>query len=44
LREAVKIMAKTQFGNDLSEEQIDNITAFLRSLTGEVPEILQKPL
>ena len=42
LREAVKIMAKTQFGNDLSEEQIDNITAFLRSLTGEVPAVIRQ--
>jgi len=42
LREAVKIMAKTQFGNELSEEQIDNISAFLRSLTGEVPEVLRR--
>jgi cytochrome c peroxidase len=43
LREAVKIMGKTQFNHDLSEEQIDNITAFLRSLTGEVPKVLQEP-
>lgn len=43
LREAVKIMAKTQFNNDLSEQQIDSITAFLRSLTGEVPAVLRTP-
>jgi cytochrome c peroxidase len=43
LRDAVRIMAKTQFGNELSEEQLNNITAFLRSLTGEVPAVLQKP-
>lgn len=42
LREAVTIMAKTQFGNKLSDEQLDNITAFLRSLTGEVPEVLRE--
>lgn len=41
LREAVKIMGKTQFGNELSEVQIDNITAFLRSLTGELPAVLR---
>ena len=41
LREAVKIMGKTQFKKDLDEEQIDEITAFLRSLTGELPAVLK---
>jgi cytochrome c peroxidase len=43
LREAVRVMGKTQFKHDLNEEQIDHITAFLRSLTGELPEVLQTP-
>lgn len=43
LREAVKVMGKTQFNNDLNEDQIDHITAFLRSLTGELPSVLQTP-
>ena len=42
LREAVTIMGTTQFGKTLSEEQIDTITAFLRSLTGEVPKVLRE--
>ncbi len=42
LREAVKVMAKVQFSNDLSEEQITNIVAFLNSLTGDLPLILRE--
>jgi len=45
LREAVKIMGRTQFKDrELNEEQIDELTAFLRSLTGEVPVVLKKGL
>ncbi|MFP4043831.1 MAG: cytochrome-c peroxidase, partial [Rhodosalinus sp.] len=39
LRTAVDIMASSQLGADLSDEEIDEITAFLGALTGEVPEI-----
>lgn len=41
LRKAVKVMGKTQFNFDLTEEQIDAIVAFLNTLTGETPAILQ---
>lgn len=37
LKEAVKIMAKTQLDRDLSTKEIDSIVSFLSSLTGEVP-------
>jgi cytochrome c peroxidase len=40
LRTAVGIMATSQLGADLDDAQIDAITAFLGSLTGEVPEIV----
>lgn len=40
LRTAVEIMAKSQLGADLSEEQIDDITAFLEALTGEQPQVV----
>jgi cytochrome c peroxidase len=38
LAEAVKVMAKLQLNKDLSEEEIDDIVAFLNALTGEFPE------
>ncbi|GCD80059.1 cytochrome-c peroxidase [Schleiferia thermophila] len=38
LGKAVKIMATTQLGRDLSNEQVNDIVAFLRSLTGEIPK------
>ncbi|MCT4583049.1 MAG: cytochrome-c peroxidase [Flavobacteriales bacterium] len=37
LEDAVQIMARTQLGKTLSSSEIENITAFLNSLTGEVP-------
>ncbi|POF32138.1 cytochrome-c peroxidase [Roseibium marinum] len=39
LKQAVGIMASSQLGADLSEEQIDAIVAFLRTLTGERPSV-----
>jgi len=39
LAEAVDIMAKAQTNNFLSEEEVDDIIAFLKSLTGRIPEI-----
>lgn len=38
LEEAVKVMAKTQLGKELSEAQVADIVAFLNGLTGEFPE------
>jgi cytochrome c peroxidase len=40
LRTAVSVMATSQLGADLDDTQIDAITAFLGSLTGEVPEVV----
>ena len=39
LAEAVRVMAKTQLNKDLSDAEVADITAFLRALTGEYPEI-----
>ena len=41
LEDAIKAMGKAQFGFDLSETQIRQIAAFLRSLTGDTPKILR---
>jgi cytochrome c peroxidase len=38
LKEAVIIMAKVQLDYDLSPQEADNLTAFLKSLSGELPE------
>lgn len=38
LAEATRIMAFTQLGRELDEEQVDKIVEFYRSLTGEIPE------
>jgi len=38
LNEAIKVMAKTQSNKELSDEQINDIEAFLESLTGEFPQ------
>jgi cytochrome c peroxidase len=38
LDEAVKVMGKLQLNKDLSNEEIDDIVAFLNALTGEFPE------
>jgi cytochrome c peroxidase len=39
LEEAVEIMGVAQLGEDLSKDQIADIAAFLRTLTGEIPRI-----
>jgi cytochrome c peroxidase len=39
LEEAVRIMAKVQLRKDLSEQQVADIVAFLKTLTGELPVI-----
>lgn len=38
LPDAVKIMGKTQLNKDLSQEQVEDIVAFLNALTGEFPK------
>ncbi len=40
LKTAVAIMATSQLGADLNDDEIEAITAFLGSLTGEVPQIV----
>jgi cytochrome c peroxidase len=39
LRQAVAVMGTSQLGTQLSDGEIANITAFLRSLTGEMPTV-----
>ena len=39
LAEAVRVMAKTQLNRDLPDADVEDIVAFLGSLTGEYPEI-----
>ncbi|MGK7346736.1 MAG: cytochrome-c peroxidase [Candidatus Nitrospinota bacterium M3_3B_026] len=39
LRKAVRIMGWTQLGEKLTDDEIGAITAFLKSLTGQAPEI-----
>jgi cytochrome c peroxidase len=45
LESVVWIMGKIQLGKDLTQLQIDDIVAFLKSLTGKIPEdALKVPL
>jgi cytochrome c peroxidase len=44
LEEAVAVMSVSQLGADLSESQVDDIAAFLRTLTGEIPEVVHPAL
>lgn len=37
LPEAVKVMASVQLGDDLSDSDVESITAFLKTLTGDLP-------
>ena len=39
LEQAVAVMGLTQLGADLSDDDVVAIAAFLRSLTGTIPEI-----
>lgn len=39
LKRAVAVMGKTQLGQDLTAPEIDKITAFLGSLTGDQPQL-----
>ena len=38
LRDAVWVMGKIQLGRELTKSQIEGMVAFLKSLTGEIPE------
>ncbi len=38
LEEAVRMMGRHQFGKEISDEDIADIVAFLKSLTGELPD------
>jgi cytochrome c peroxidase len=40
LKEAVKIMASIQLGNEVTDEEADKIVAFLKTLTGRQPEVV----
>lgn len=44
LKEAVKVMAKTQLDKDISEKQAISIVAFLNTLTGERPQVVAPKL
>ena len=39
LRQAVAVMGASQLGIELSEAEVDKITAFMHALTGEQPEV-----
>ncbi|MDO5620194.1 MAG: cytochrome-c peroxidase [Paracoccus sp. (in: a-proteobacteria)] len=39
LRQAVQIMSDSQIGTEMSDEDADNIVAFLHALTGDQPEV-----
>ncbi|MEM8609300.1 MAG: cytochrome-c peroxidase [Myxococcota bacterium] len=43
LEETVMIMGKYQLGRDLDKQQVDDIVAFLKSLTGELPAHARPP-
>jgi cytochrome c peroxidase len=38
LPQAVRIMGKLQLGKSLSDPQVNDLIAFLNSLTGEIPK------
>jgi cytochrome c peroxidase len=45
LEEAVKLMAANQLGKKLNQNQLEDIVAFLESLTGKIPrEYITKPI
>jgi cytochrome c peroxidase len=45
LQDAIRIMGKVQLGRTLTEQQVQEITFFLKSLTGQIPEdALKVPL
>lgn len=40
LKEAVQIMSSSQIGTELTPEQVDDIVAFLHTLTGDQPQVV----
>lgn len=44
LEEAVKIMAEIQLGESLSDEEVSQIVAFLKTLTGQMPDVKRPKL
>lgn len=44
LEEAVAIMGVAQLGRELKDEEVADVAAFLRTLTGEVPEVVHPTL
>ena len=44
LRDAVEIMTEHQLGRYMSEEEIEDIVTFLKSLTGQIPDIVKEKL
>ena len=44
LRQAVAVMGTSQLGANLSEDEIDRITSFLGSLTGDIPSVVYPAL
>jgi cytochrome c peroxidase len=42
LEDAVRIMGKVQLGSDLTKSQLEDIDAFLQSLTGRIPDDAMK--
>ncbi len=42
LGEAIQYMARHQLGEHLTPEEVDLLTLFLKSLTGELPEVLKR--
>jgi len=39
LRQVVAVMGTSQLGTQLTDDEVDKITAFLGSLTGEQPKV-----
>ena len=39
LPQAVAVMGTSQLGTELTDDEVDKITAFLASLTGEQPKV-----
>jgi len=39
LKVAVQIIAESQLGQELNDREVDQIVAFLHSLTGKMPEV-----
>jgi cytochrome c peroxidase len=44
LKMAIKLMAEYNFGFKLSKDDVDNIEAFLKTLTGKTPKILKEKI